>query len=74
MESQSLQPHYAAGVRGAQSLLFPPPIFLGMRIRRVMVGLSMVLMVLSVMKTLLMVAHLSRPLCYNIHMKVLESC
>ena len=23
VESQSLQPHYAAGVRGAQSLLFP---------------------------------------------------
>ena len=34
VESQSLQPHYAAGVRGAQSLLFLA-IFVGMRMRRV---------------------------------------
>ena len=43
VESQSLQPHYAAGVRGAQSLLFPAAIFLRMRIRMIMVVLVMIM-------------------------------
>ena len=53
VESQSLQPHYAAGVRGAQSLLFPAAIFLRMRIRMGM--MIMVVLVMIMVRGMIMV-------------------